>query len=539
MKVALLQCNPTVGDFSKNVRLIEEGLSRARKRGAKVVAFPELAVTGYPPQDLLLSRDFIRANLRAARRAARATRRETAIFGFVEEARGRLYNAAAVATGGRIVAVRRKCILPNYDVFDEKRYFSPGPHPEPIRLGKNLLGVHICEDLWDREESLKVANVLARKGARLLLNISASPFHPGKLAARMRLARAKSRRFGIPCLYVNLVGGQDEILFDGRSFALDGKGRLCALGSAFQDDMLVVDTERLRPLRPRPVPRAEKLYRALVMGIRDYVHKNGFREVVLGLSGGIDSSLVACLAADALGPGNVLGVLMPSRFTSRASVEDAHALARNLKIRTATLPIEETVELNRRQYGAVFGGYRRRVTDENLQARERGKILMQIANDRDALVLSAGNKTELAMGYCTLYGDMTGGLAAISDLDKLEVYRLARWRNSGKGRRLRRPVIPRRVLTKAPTAELAAGQKDEDTLPPYGTLVPIVDAYVEDGKDIGEIAAMGYERALVRRILNRIRRNEYKRRQAPPGLKVTPKAFGIGRRIPITNGYRS
>jgi NAD+ synthetase len=274
------------------------------------------------------------------------------------------------------------------------------------------------------------------------------------------------------------------------------------------------------------------------MGVRDYVRKNGFHEVVLGLSGGVDSSLVACLAADALGPRNVLGVLMPSRFTSRASEEDALALARNLKIRTATLPIEGTVELNRRQYRAVFGGLRRRVTDENLQARERGKILMQIANDRGALVISTGNKTELAMGYCTLYGDMTGGLAAISDLNKLEVYRLARWRNSGKGR-LRKPVIPRRVLTRAPTAELAAGQKDEDSLPPYATLVPIVDAYVEDGKGVGEIAAMGYERALVRRVLNRIRRNEYKRRQAPPGLKVTPGAFGVGRRVPITNGYRS
>lgn len=535
MKIALCQMNALVGDIKGNLKKALRFLKKAKRQGVQLAVFPELTFTGYPPQDLLLLPDFVRENQKSLHAFAKECKGISAFVGVAEKRDGALFNSAVLCKGGKVVENRAKCLLPNYDVFDEERYFDPGPKPEPVEFDGQKWGVHLCEDLWDANYNLKVCDSLSRKGAQVFVNLSCSPFTLGKTAQRLSLAAAKAKKFKIPFVYVNLVGGQDEIIFDGNSFVLDEKGRLVAQARAFEEDLLVVDLDALPISKKFKKPvLEEEAFKALVLGLKDYLGKNGFSKCTLGLSGGVDSALVAALASEALGPENVLGVLLPSKYTSKASSRDAILLAKNLSIETVEMPIEPAVELNRKQFKKTFGKYQKSETEENLQARERGKVLMQIANDSGALLLSTSNKTEAAVGYATLYGDMCGGLAPISDLDKLMVYRLCRFMNERTGKN----IIPLSTLTKAPTAELRPNQKDEDSLPPYEILVPLVEALVEDRKSPEALIKAGYSKKTVRWIYELVRKSEFKRRQAAPGLKITKKAFGQGRRFPMTNGWR-
>ncbi len=539
MKIALAQINPVVGDIQGNVRKIRAALAQAQKKGADLVVCPELCITGYPPRDLLELKSFIQENLEALEDLAKVVRHPAVLVGYVDTnnrpGKKVLYNAAALLSNGKILAKRFKTLLPAYDVFDESRYFAPAESHEPIFFRGVRLGVQICEDMWHvpslwpqtRYPQDPVA-ALARKGVDLFINLSCSPFHHDKSRLRLELVRHHVAKFKKPFFFVNQVGGNDELIFDGRSFAVDPRGNLLAQAKAFAEDLPVIDTKACaRNADPDFPPSIQDVHDALVLGLRDYARKCGFRKVLLGLSGGIDSSVTAALAVEALGSRNVLGVLMPSPYSSKGSVVDSLQLAKSLGIRTLSLPIHAVFSTFLKSLRPAFLGAKPNVAEENLQARIRGTMLMALSNKFGMLLLTTGNKSELSMGYCTLYGDMNGGLAVISDVLKTTVYRLGRYLNRSGQR------IPEACFTKPPSAELRPHQTDQDSLPPYEVLDPIVEAYVEEGLDVNEIAARGYAKSLVQKILKAIDASEYKRRQAPPGLRISNKAFGTGRRMPI------
>jgi NAD+ synthase (glutamine-hydrolysing) len=582
----MAQMNPTVGDMEGNVRRMTGWLREAKKAGADLVAFPELAITGYPPEDLLLRPKFLNENRRALQEVIRQSRGLAVVVGCVGEnvsepktrrsavvpaGRHELSNAAAIIAGGRLAATYAKHYLPNYGVFDESRYFHPGQRVPVVVLGGVVIGVNICEDIWFPEGPTRAQ---AAAGAEIIVNINASPFHVGKSRLREQMLATRARENGVIVTYTNMVGGQDELVFDGNSLILDQSGEVVLRGKAFEEDLLVADVNvaavargrlaqgrkkwgggrtrmavdrivasgpsravkrpRLVPADAAPLEPMEEVYRALVTGVRDYAAKNGFARVVIGLSGGIDSALTAAVAVDALGASNVLGLFMPSPYTSRESKEDVAELAARLRIEVKTVPIHETFKAYLRSLADSFAGRKADSTEENLQARIRGNLLMAYSNKFGHLVLTTGNKSEMSVGYATLYGDMAGGFAVIKDVPKTMVYELARLRN----RRDRQEVIPKRTIDRPPTAELRPDQKDEDTLPPYAVLDPILKAYVEEDRAPEEIVEMGFDRQTVARVITMVNRSEYKRRQAPIGIKITHRAFGKDRRMPITNRYR-
>lgn len=567
LRIAQAQINPTVGDFAANAELIGGQLRQARRQGVHLAVFPELSVCGYPPEDLLYKPGFLADNRRWLERVAQEAQGLTAVVGYAELRDGKVYNSAAVLGQGRVLASYRKIELPNYEVFDEKRYFTPGLGCLILELGGARVLLSICEDIWvpgGASESAALANQ-----AQLTVNISGSPFHAGKLEIRRQMLARYAGRTGHLVCYCNMVGGQDELVFDGGSLVMDPQGRMLALAQRFSPDLLVCDLtldpaagtrqaggpelpqgpDRLLilpapeanpgpalpcTLAPELAQEEQEVYQALVLGTGDYVRKNGFKKVVLGLSGGIDSSLTAAVAVAALGAENVVGVTMPSQYTSGETRSDAEALAANLGIQIITVPIKDILAAYLAQLAPALGPGPGGVTEENLQARIRGNILMALSNRYGWLVLTTGNKSETAVGYCTLYGDMAGGFAVIKDVPKTLVYRLSAHVNQLAGR----AVIPQSVVDRPPTAELRPGQKDEDSLPPYHVLDPILQAYVEQDKAMDDIAAQGFDPRTVKEVVRLVDLNEYKRRQAPPGVKITPKAFGRDRRLPITNHYR-
>jgi NAD+ synthetase len=542
MKLALAQLNTTVGDLRGNAAKILDAYHRAAAAGAELVITPELAVTGYPPRDLLAKRRFIDDNLRTLNELVPQIGETALIAGYVDtnpDVFGKpYYNAAAFLHRSQIVARRFKTLLPTYDVFDEDRYFQPTPRNEPISFGTCRLGITICEDIWNIERFAPVRyqrdplTDFAHASLRLLVNLSASPYHIGKGRLRHELLRGVARRYRVPLAYCNLVGGNDELIFDGRSMVFDANGNLLAQGRVFAEDLLIVDLDAGPPQQFQPLELGAALHDALVLGLRDYAAKCGFKSAVLGLSGGIDSAVTACLAADAFGKENVLGVSLPSEFSSQGSLDDARDLARNLGIRYEVIPIQPAFEELKTTLKPVFAGRAEDTTEENLQARVRGTLLMALSNKFGHLLLTTGNKSEMAVGYCTLYGDMNGGLAVIADVPKTMIYELARHINRD------RQLIPQASITKPPSAELRPNQTDQDTLPPYDVLDAILKRYVEENKSSVEIVAeTGYDEKLVRDIIRKIDLNEYKRKQAPPCLRVTTKAFGIGRRVPIAQRY--
>lgn len=566
----MAQINVVVGDIEGNAKKISEWMDRALELHADVVTFPELALTGYPPEDLLLKPQFIDANMKAIRELVARTRGITAVIGFVNK-KDDIYNAAAIARDGEWLDVYHKMFLPNYGVFDEFRYFQAGRESPVVRVGDATVGVSICEDIWYPDGPF-VRQAMAG-GAEVLLNISSSPYHAGKRKWRERMLGARAGDNTVIVAYNNLVGGQDELVFDGDSLVLDQKGDILARGRQFEEDMVVADLDiesvfraRLHDPRRRqqdmsfatpaativdrpvgqkvqrrdPMPRVDadplpddaEIYHALVLGTRDYVRKNGFSKVVLGLSGGIDSALTAVIAVDALGAENVTGVLMPSEFSSQGSIDDALELGKNLGIELLTIPIGEVFESYKASLRDAFKGAKPDVSEENLQARIRGNFLMSLSNKFGWLVLSTGNKSEISTGYCTLYGDMAGGFAVLKDVMKTTVYRLSEYCNARTVR------IPRATIDKPPSAELRPNQLDVDSLPPYDVLDPILKAYVEEDRSYSEMLEMGFDGAVVQRIVRLVDVNEYKRRQAAPGVKITPRAFGRDRRMPITNRFR-
>lgn len=562
VRIGLSQINVTVGDLEGNKRKIKEYMELGYEKGVSILVFPELCITGYPPEDLLLHKDFVEGNLKVLKEVTKFSNKVLSIVGFVAQKNSQLYNAAALIYDCSIVGIYHKQVLPNYGVFDEKRYFARGSLPLMCRFGPLNLGVSICEDIWVPETPV---NVEADIGAQIILILNASPFYCGKVRVREQILSRLSAGKEVFSIYVNLVGGQDELVFDGNSMVLGPNGKVIAKAPAFKEDLLVVDID-LDTLPKKDVKLKEKgqieeivinnpmlldpgldlkglgqvdyldpveeVYGALILGLTDYVKKNGFDKVVLGLSGGIDSSLVATIACDALGHEAVKGVFMPSPYTSKESKEDVFELVRNLQMELFEVPITETYEAYLRTLAPVFRGRKEDITEENIQARIRGNILMAISNKFGWLVLTTGNKSEMSVGYATLYGDMAGGFAVIKDVPKTMVYELCKFRNKmGK-------VIPHRVLIKEPSAELRPGQKDTDTLPPYELLDRIIKAYVEEDRGFDEIVGLIGDRVLVEKVIRMIDGNEYKRRQAPPGIKITPKAFGKDRRMPITNGFR-
>ncbi|TAL25527.1 MAG: NAD+ synthase [Nitrospirae bacterium] len=539
VRIALAQINPTVGDIEGNTLKICDYIKKAREKAAKIVLFPELAVTGYPPEDLLLKPQFIKDNLEALGRIQEETADVAVVTGFVDLNEG-IYNAAAIFHNRKLLGVYHKMFLPNYGVFDEYRYFKAGKEAPVYTIEGLTFGVNICEDIWYKEGPAKAQ---AAAGAGIILNINASPYHMGKIHFRAEMLSQRASENNVVIAYLNTVGGQDELVFDGGSFVIDRKGAVVVRGRQFEEELIVADIvpegESERYFSPPIASPEEEVYKALVLGTRDYVFKNGFKHVVIGLSGGIDSSLVAAIAVDALGKENVSGVFMPSQYTSRESLEDAHELSKNLGIKISEVPIAAILESYQQALKAEFFGKDPDVTEENLQARIRGNILMAFSNKFGRLVLTTGNKSEMSVGYATLYGDMAGGFAVIKDVPKTLVYKLCNWRNSKEGR----VIIPERVLCKEPSAELKPGQKDTDTLPPYPVLDPILKAYVEDDRTFEEILSLGCEvectREVIQKIIQMVDYSEYKRRQSPPGIKITPRAFGKDRRFPITNRYRS
>jgi len=544
MRIALAQINPTVGDLAGNAAKILAYATKAREAGAGLVVFPELAIAGYPPKDLL-DRPYFADDVRRALEAlAPGLAGIAAVVGFVARnpgPKGRaLFNAAALIEGGAVRSVHAKALLPTYDVFDEARYFEPARNVETARVGDDVLGISICEDIWNDEAywprplyHWDPIEAIAAQSPRLVLNLSASPWTVGKDRQRLEMIRAQARRFHVPFLLCNQVGGNDELVFDGNSFAVDAEGRLIAKGRAFEEDLVLVDLDAGRgEVRDEAVEEIDLVRRAVVLGTRDYARKCGFTKAVVGLSGGIDSAVVAAIAAEAFGPENVLGVTMPSRFNLAETRSDAERVARALGIEFTSVPIEPVFEAYLKVFAEMFPGKGRDVTEENIQARIRGNLLMAVSNKLGHLVLSTGNKSELATGYCTLYGDMCGGLAVISDLPKATVYRLAEHYNRNG------EVIPRTTIDRAPTAELRTGQKDSDSLPEYAVLDPILEAYIERLKSPAEIVAGGADPAAVAKTVRLVDGNEYKRRQAAPGLKITSKAFGFGRRMPMAQKYR-
>lgn len=539
MKIAVAQINTTVADFEGNASRIIDSIRWAESCRADVVIFPELTICGYPPRDLVEKPDFVIHNLRVIEDVARSTKDTAAVVGFIsinEEAVGRaFFNSAAVLKNGRIDFVQHKTLLPEYDVFDEARHFEPASRYGVCKLQKKKVGLSMCEDIWKGfgYEGRKIyrrdpIEKVVKAGADIVLNLSASPFTIDKHSIRKELVCSAARKFKRPVVYCNLVGGDDELVFDGRSFIVNKDGRLLWEAKCFEEDRFVLDLDSAVPLEEWPEPAdEEKIYKALKLGLSDYMSKCGFERVVVGLSGGIDSSLVAAIACDAIGARRVMGVLMPSLYSSKESVDDALSLAKNFGIYTCTVPINEIYEAYRTTLGCRSDPSDLTIAEENIQARVRGNILMAISNREAALVLSTGNKSELSVGYCTLYGDMAGGLALISDLPKTTVYTLSRYINRNG------ELIPNTIIQKPPSAELKPRQVDSDTLPPYDILDAIIRMYVEDRMSPDEIISRGFEGSLVDRIIRMIDRNEYKRRQAAPGIKITSKAFGFGRRFPI------
>jgi NAD+ synthase (glutamine-hydrolysing) len=543
MRVALGQFNAVVGDLAGNAARMRAIYKRAVQKDADLVVFPELAVCGYPPEDLLHKRHFLEDNRLAVEQLAADCPEGTVVVGFAEGSEGGNYNAAAVLQGGRISKVYRKNLLPNYGVFDERRYFQPGSEPVLIDVKGVRVAITICFDVWDMEwleGFLKDAGQI-----QMILNISASPFHVGKIERRQEIISRCAGQFKCAVCYCNLVGGQDELVFDGRSILVDSTGAVVAKARAFDEDLMVADVtgradgtvvvEPLQPAAPQPTNLCDEVYQALVLGTRDYARKNGFSGTLLGLSGGIDSSVTAAVAAAALGAGNVTGITMPSNFNSPETIADAEKLAKNLGIEFRTVPIAPILDRFDEALRAVPGWEREGVAYENLQARIRGCILMSLSNRSGALVLTTGNKSETAVGYTTLYGDTAGGFAVIKDVPKTLVYKLAEHINNVSGR----DVIPPDVITRPPSAELRAEQKDTDSLPDYDLLDRILQGYVEEDNSARELVESGLPKDTVERVIGMVDRNEYKRRLCPPGIKITPKAFGRDRRLPITNRYRS
>ena len=533
MKIALCQINPTVGAINQNKKIILETYSRAIDLKADVIVFPELAIIGYPPQDLLLRDRFI-INAQNALNEIAQKSTIPVILGNTLIEHNKLYNCAFICENGEIVSHYKKRLLPTYDVFDEDRYFSAGNKHCIVELaidGKNTkIGLQICEDLWDKNYSCDLAKELKESGAEIIINISASPYRVDKLLDRCELIQTKAKDNSIPYIYCNLVGAQDELIFDGQSLAYNENGQLIAQGKSFEEEIVMVDLSLNKPMNLKVLQREEKIYNALVLGVKDYFKKTNHSEAVIGLSGGIDSSLTASIAVDALGKENVHGVSMPSKFSSQHSKDDAKLLSENLGVDYRTISIESIVSSFEQSLKASYNGSESGVAEENIQARARGSIIMALSNKFNWLVLSTGNKTELAMGYCTLYGDMNGGLAVISDLSKTDVYALSKWVNKNAGFER----IPFSSIEKPPSAELCLDQVDPFD---YNVVSPLVSALIDDEKSPSELIKEGADPELVKDISNRIRINEYKRRQAAPGLKVTSKAFGMGRRVPIINQY--
>lgn len=540
----MAQINPTIGDLEGNLGRIRNAIEEGGALGADLVVFSEMALSGYPCRDLLDKPEFISANAQALERLIQQARGPAVLIGHFAERQAdtgkRLANCATLFANGAVLARHEKILLPAYDVFDELRYFQPGGKATVVPFKGQRLGITICEDIWnipgfyDRDGYPRnPVTELVREGIDCLINLSASPYRIGRGVRRLELAREIIKETGAPLLLVNQVGGNDDLLFDGHSFALNSAGETLAQARGFEEDSVLVDLQS-------PASEAtawerceeEEIFKALVLGVRDYLNKCGYKKAVLGLSGGIDSSVVAVIAKEALGADHVTGISMPSVYTANASQEDAQALARCLGIRFETIPIGSVFEAYKDSLRGLFGDTPEDVTEENIQARIRGNLLMAVSNKWGSMVLSTGNKSEMSVGYCTLYGDMAGGLSVISDVLKTRVYRLARWINRGG------EVIPDRVLTRPPTAELRPNQTDQDSLPPYDVLDAILEAYVERHESVEEIARLGHDPALVREVTGKVDNNEYKRNQSAPGLKVTGKAFGSGRRLPIAQRFR-
>jgi NAD+ synthase (glutamine-hydrolysing) len=547
MKIALSQVNPTIGDFEQNTEKMRALIEEAKGLSCDVIVFPELVISGYPPRDLLERPDFVAANLRHLHRLVESVSGIGVICGFVDENPNQegypLYNSAVLFDTGKILHQSHKRLLPDYDVFDERRYFEPGMEWAPFSYKGSMIGLTICEDIWNDSDFFSHAfsrrlypvdpvAAMIKEGADLIINISASPFYAGKSELRWDMLGGIAKKYGVPLIYVNQVGGNDSVLFDGVSTAFDSSGQVAARGRDFEEDMVLFDTQTQEgDLHPVSGTKAESVLKALITGTRDYMRKCGFGKAVVGLSGGIDSALTACIGVQALGKENVMAIFMPSQYTSQANYEDTILLAQHLGIELTSVPISGIFEKFLQELPPTFKDVATEITGQNIQARIRGTLLMAFCNQLGAVLLSTGNKSELAVGYCTLYGDMSGGLAVISDVPKAMVYELARLINKDQ------EIIPLRILEKAPSAELKPGQVDQDDLPPYELLDGISKAYIEENKGLDEIVAMGFDPAVVRETICRIDRSEYKRYQAPPGLKVTTKSFGYGRRYPIAQKY--
>ena len=574
LRIGLCQINTTVGDIEGNTKKIIDYIAKGKKMGADLLVFPEMAVTGYPPEDLLLMPKFIDANLKAVNKIAKATSSITAIVGFVHKD-GDIFNSAALLHHGKMIDVYSKTYLPNYGVFDEDRYFHVGKENFIFTLKSTPIGMSICEDLWYPGDPVRTQTLYG--GAELIVNISSSPYHAGKSVFREKMISTRASDNLATVAYCNLVGGQDELVFDGGSLIIDQRGELIVRGKQFEEDLVLADLDmesvfrmrlhdprirrekhaeeekglrkielsnqipsnKKRPTLPKrdskPLDRLAEIYAALVLGTGDYIRKNGFQRVLIGLSGGIDSALTAAVAVDALGKKGVVGVAMPSHYSSKGSLEDAKLLAKNLGIRFFTIPITEVFQSYLKTLSPSFKGLKADVTEENIQARIRGNILMALSNKFGWLVLTTGNKSEMSVGYCTLYGDMAGGYAVLKDVPKTLVYELTKFRNKKEGKDL----IPKRVFVKPPSAELRPNQKDEDSLPPYPVLDPILQAYVEEDKGVQDIVKMGFKENMIKEVIQMVDRNEYKRRQSPPGVKITHRALGKDRRLPVTNKYRN
>jgi len=574
LRIGLCQINTTVGDIEGNTKKILDYIAKGKKMGADLLAFPEMAITGYPPEDLLFMPKFIEANLNAIQRIAKATTSITVLVGFVDKD-GDIFNAAALLHNGKMIDAYHKNFLPNYGVFDEDRYFHVGTENFIFTLKSIPIGPSICEDLWYPGDPIRTQTLYG--GAELIVNISSSPYHAGKSAFREKMISTRASDNVAIVAYCNLVGGQDELVFDGGSLIFDQKGDLITRGKQFEEDLVLADLDmdevfRMRLHDPRirrekladeekslrridlpdqthrlrkkpsihkrdlkPLDRVAEIYTALVLGTGDYIRKNGFKTVLIGLSGGIDSALTAAVAVDALGKKGVVGVTMPSQYSSKGSIEDSELLAKNLGIHLIEIPITEIFQAYLKTLSPSFKGLKPNVTEENIQARIRGNILMALSNKFGWLVLTTGNKSEMSVGYCTLYGDMAGGFAVLKDVPKTLVYELAKYKNKKEGK----AIIPKNVFTKAPSAELRPNQKDEDSLPPYPILDPILQAYVEEDKWLEEITKMGFKENMIKEVIQLVDRNEYKRRQSPPGVKITHRALGKDRRLPVTNKYRN
>jgi NAD+ synthase (glutamine-hydrolysing) len=546
MKIGFAQINPTVGDLRGNFEKIAGAYDQLARAGADIVIAPELAVTGYPPQDLVFKSRFVPENLAVLDDLQKRLSKPALLVGFVDRNEGRgkpFHNAAALLQAGEPLQKTHKSLLPTYDVFDEDRYFEPAREIAPLNFRGHRIGVTICEDIWTERYlprpfyDVDPVCALITQEAEMILNVSASPFSLRKPAVRREMISGLAGTYQRPIFYCNAVGGNDQLVFDGNSIAVNARGQLLAQLPAFEEANVIVDSESVPGAEAPSADIVQELYAALRLGLRDYLAKCGFKSAVLGLSGGIDSAVVAAIAVDALGPNNVTGVSMPSQFSSRGSVLDALVLAKNLRIQCLQIPIADAFAVFKAQFKEVFAGRTEDATEENMQARLRGMALMALSNKFGHIVLSTGNKSELAVGYCTIYGDMAGGLAVISDVPKTMIYELARFINSEASRAGKCEIIPASTIEKPPSAELRPNQKDQDTLPPYDVLDAILRLYVEDNLGVAEIVAQGFDEKTVRWVQRRVDLNEYKRAQAAPGLKVTSRAFGVGRRMPIAQRY--